>query len=237
MSAQANDSTIRNTNKRIGLSASHKEYLSILFDLDGTLTNPKVGITRAVQYALSRHGIVIDNADDLQTYIGPPLKAAFMDYHHLSDAESHQALSFYREYYERSGMLENVEYPGIAELLGALKQKKKRLFVATSKPTVYAEKIASHFRIDQFFESIQGSELDGTRSDKADLIRYVIEQHQLEKGTTVMVGDRMHDIIGASRSGIDSIGVGYGFGSREELENANATYYVETIQGLSEFFR
>jgi phosphoglycolate phosphatase len=217
--------------------AAGKEYLSVLFDLDGTLTNPKTGITRAVQYALNKHGIEVGNIDDLQVYIGPPLRQAFMEHHHLSEAKAEQALAFYREYYERAGMLENMEYPGIAELLKGLKQKRKRLFVATSKPRFYAEKIALHFNLDQFFESIEGSELDGKRSDKAELIGYVIEKHQLEKRSTVMVGDRMHDIIGALKSGIDSIGVGYGFGSREELENAHATYYVETVEGLSEFFR
>lgn len=211
-----------------------KKYLSVLFDLDGTLTNPKVGITRAVQYALNKHGIAVDDIDDLQAYIGPPLRRAFMDYHHLSEAESRQALAFYREYYERAGMLENFEYPGIAELLKELARKRKRLFVATSKPRVYAERIVSHFKLDRFFESIEGSELDGTRSEKADLISFVLEKHQLEKGSTVMVGDRMHDVVGASRSGIDSIGVGYGFGSREELESAHATWYVETIRELSE---
>jgi phosphoglycolate phosphatase len=213
-----------------------KEYLFVLFDLDGTLTNPKTGITRAVQYALNNHGIAVENVDDLQVYIGPPLRQAFMEHHHLSEAQAEDALAFYREYYERAGMLENLEYPGIAELLKRLKQKQKRLFVATSKPRIYAEKIASHFKIDQFFEAIEGSELDGSRSDKAELLGYVIEKHQLEKRSTVMVGDRMHDIIGASKSGIDSIGVGYGFGSREELENAHATYYVDSIEGLSEFF-
>jgi len=195
-----------------------------------------IGVTKAVQYALSRHGIVVKDINDLRAYIGPPLRRAFMEYHNLTEVESKQALFYYREYYEQTGMLENLKYQGIEELLKLLNEKNRQLFVATSKPRIYAERIVGHFGLLQFFKSIEGSELDETRSDKAELIGYVLNKHHLEKESTVMVGDRMHDIIGASRNGIDSIGVGYGFGSREELRNANATYYVETVKELSDFF-
>jgi phosphoglycolate phosphatase len=218
------------------LPAPGGRYSSVLFDLDGTLTDSKAGITKSVQYALNRHGIGIDNPDDLQAYIGPPLEWSFQEYHRLSQAQAKQALAFYREYYERTGMLENREYPGIAALLEALSARHTRLFVVTSKPHVYARKILSHFSLDRFFESIEGSELDGARSDKAELIQHVLRKHALEKGRTVMIGDRLHDIVGAAKNGVDSVGVGYGFGSREELINAGATYYVGTMEELFGLF-
>lgn len=210
-------------------------YRSVLFDLDGTLTDPGVGITRAVQYALAKLGIETGGFDELKKYIGPPLRASFKEFHHVSEEQSFQALSYYREYYEKTGMLENAEYPGISELLAGLKERGRKLFVATSKPWVYARKILSHFAMDRYFSAIEGSELDETRTDKAEVIGYVLQKHRLEKQTTVMVGDRAHDIVGAAKNGIDSIGVGYGFGSREELETARATYYVETIGDLAAF--
>ncbi len=185
---------------------------------------------------MKRHGIAVDDPDDLQQYIGPPLERSFQEYHGLSQAQARQALGFYREYYEKSGMLENRAYPGITDLLDGLAEKRKRLFVVTSKPRVYAGRILSHFGLDRYFESIEGSELDGARSDKAELIRYVLEKHHLEKGRTVMIGDRLHDIVGAAKNGVDSLGVGYGFGSREELVSASATHYRGTMEELSEFF-
>jgi len=208
----------------------------VLFDLDGTLTDSRIGITRSVQHALGKQGIVVENADDLTPYIGPPLEWSFREYHGLSDAQAQQALGSYRDYYEDAGMLQNLAYPGISDLLEHLSKKGKRLFVVTSKPGVYAEKIVSHFHLDGYFESIEGSEMDGTRSDKTELIRYVLEKHGLDKPRTVMVGDRLHDIVGAGRNGVDSIGVGYGFGGREELTNAHATYYVETVEEMLQFF-
>jgi len=212
------------------------KYLFVLFDLDGTLTDSRIGITRAVQYALGRQGIVVENADDLTPYIGPPLEWSFTEFHGLSESQAKQALGSYRVYYEGTGMLQNVTYPGIVDLLQYLSGKGKRLFVVTSKPGVYAEKILSHSQLDRYFVSIEGSEMDGTRADKTELIRYVLDKHGLDRQRTVMIGDRMHDVVGAGRNAVDSIGVGYGFGSREELASARATYYVETVEEMFRLF-
>jgi phosphoglycolate phosphatase len=211
-------------------------YLSILFDLDGTLADSRVGITKSVQYALRKQGVVIDNPDDLVPYIGPPLEWAFREFHGLSEAQARRALQSYREYYESTGIFQHVAYPRIEDLLGSLSRKGKQLFVVTSKPGVYADQILSYFRLDRYFHAIEGSEMDGTRTDKAELIGYVLSKHALKKHQTVMVGDRLHDVVGAGTNGVDSIGVGYGFGSREELTNARATYFIESMEGMFQFF-
>ncbi len=210
-----------------------RHYRALLFDLDGTLTDPKVGITRSVQYALGKLGIAVEDPDCLTAYIGPPLREAFRTHHGLSEEESHRALSFYRESYERTGMMQNLAYPGVAELLRDLQRQGRRLFVATSKPRVYAQKILAGFGMERYFASIEGSEMDGTRSDKAELIRFVLGTHALEKASTVMIGDRMHDVAGAARNGVDSIAVGYGYGSRDELAAARPTHYAETLSDLA----
>jgi phosphoglycolate phosphatase len=207
-------------------------HAAVLFDLDGTLTNPRVGITRSVQFALGRLGVVVDDPEKLTPYIGPPLRVSFREFHGLSDHDAGTALAHYREYYERTGMFENEEYPGIARMLGLLKDRATALFVATSKPRVYAERILRHFELDSFFTAIEGSELDETRSNKAELIAWMIERHGLDRARCVMVGDRRHDAEGARSNGMDSIGVGYGFGSREELETAGVTYFVDSVERL-----
>ncbi len=208
-------------------------YDVLLFDLDGTLTDPKVGITRSVQYALGKLGIAVEDPDTLTAYIGPPLRTAFRDQHGLSEPESFPALDYYREYYERCGMLENREYPGVSHLLGRLRDAGRSLLVVTSKPHVYAEQILAHFDLARYFAAIEGSEMDQTRSDKAELIEFVLNKHRLAKASTVMIGDRMHDVVGAVRNGLDSIAVGYGYGSREELTASRPTHYAETLADLA----
>jgi len=210
-------------------------YRSILFDLDGTLTDPKIGITRSVQYALGKLGIVVDDPGLLTGYIGPPLRASFKERHGLSEDEATLAMRHYRERYERAGMLENTAYDGVLELLERLGGSGRKLFLATSKPRVYAERILRHFRMDRFFESIEGSEMDETRSDKGELIAWLLEKHRLPRESTVMIGDRMHDIVGAGSNGLRSIGVGYGYGSREELRAARPTHYFDSLRELEDF--
>ena len=194
---------------------------TVCFDLDGTLTDPKVGITNCIRYALERLGREAPPADELTWCIGPPLLQSFETM--LGDAaEAERALAFYRERFGDVGLFENEVYPGIPELLEACRVEGVRMFVATSKPAVYAERIIAHFGLSDFFEAVCGAELDGTRSDKTELLRWVLAEHGLDAAGSVMIGDRKHDIVGARNNGMRTIGVTYGYGSREELEEAGA---------------
>lgn len=210
-----------------------KNYSTILFDLDGTLTDPKVGITKSVQFALAKLGIDEPNLEKLTPFIGPPLDVSFQQFYAFNSSEVEQAVGYYRENFTKSGMYENVIYEGISELLKFLKDKSKQLVVATSKPTVFAEQILNYFDIDRFFDRVVGSNLDGSRSNKAEIVEYAISKYSgTPKSDFIMVGDRKYDIIGANENGIDSIGVMYGYGTQEELAQANATYMVDTVEKL-----
>ncbi|WP_454190965.1 HAD family hydrolase [Paenibacillus sp. Marseille-Q7038] len=209
-------------------------YKNILFDLDGTLTDPKIGITKSVSYALDKMGITVESLDELEIFIGPPLAVSFQDFYGFDEAKTNTAIEYYREYFKVTGLYENEVYTGIKELLELLtKDTSNRLFVATSKPQVFAQQIIDHFELSSYFEYVCGSELNGTRSAKAEIIGYLLENFNLNPGETVMMGDRKHDIIGAQHHGIASIAVGYGFGSREELIDIQPTYLVQSIQELA----
>lgn len=210
-----------------------KNYQYILFDLDGTLTDSQVGITTCVAYALEDFGIHTENLEKLKKFIGPPLKESFMKFYNLMDEEGDKAVEKYRERFSTIGLYENEVYEGIPLLLERLKNQGKTLLVATSKPTVYSEKILEHFGLNHYFLFVAGSELDGTRVNKEEVIQYALEENgitDLEK--VVMIGDKEHDMIGAKVCGVDSIGVLYGFGDREELEQQEATYIAETVNDL-----
>lgn len=210
-----------------------KNYEIILFDLDGCLTDPKVGITSSVQYALNRFGIIENNLDNLEKFIGPPLLDSFSEFYSFSDEEARKAINYYREYFSAQGIFENKVYDGIFDLLSSLKIAEKTLLLATSKPTVYAEKILDHFKLDYFFTAIVGSNLDGSMSNKDQIIKYALSLlSNVDKSKVVMIGDRKHDIIGAKKNQIDSIGVQYGYGSIEELKKANPEYIVKDISEL-----
>ena len=212
-------------------------YTYILFDLDGTLTDPKEGITKSIQYALNKMGIIENDLDKLTSFIGPPLLQSFVEFYSFSEDEASQALQFYRERFAVTGLFENEVYEGIEKLLKDLNKLNYRLAVATSKPIVYAKQILDFFNLSKYFEVIVGSELDGTRSAKGEVIAEVLTQMKIEKKyQCVMIGDRKHDLIGASENGIDSIGVTYGYGSQQELEDANATYIVHSVDSLSIIF-
>lgn len=208
--------------------------MNILFDLDGTLTDPKIGITKSVQYALERFGIHVDDLDLLEPFIGPPLMEGFSSIYQFEEEQCKQAISYYREYFSEQGIYENTVYPGIIELLQQLKKEDHQLFVATSKPTVFAEIIIKHFEMSSYFDFIGGSNLDGTRSSKGDVIRYVMDQHGLKQEQSVMIGDRKHDIIGAHQNQIPSIAVEYGYGSREELLGSQPTVICGTVKELGD---
>ncbi|MBF9002760.1 MULTISPECIES: HAD family hydrolase [Vibrio] len=209
-------------------------FNTVLFDLDGTLTDPKVGITKSVQYALKRFDIEVNDLDELIPFIGPPLKESFMAFYGLSEEQALQAITYYREYFSQTGILENELYAGIPELLAALKQHKLTLAIATSKPTPFAEKIADHFDFAKYFDVIVGSNLDNTRTSKHEVIEYTLKILNKTAGEAIMIGDRKHDLIGASLSDMPAIGVLYGYGSQEELSKENPYQIVEDVAGLQE---
>lgn len=207
----------------------------LLFDLDGTLTDPAEGITKCVQYALASLGREKPRQEELYCYIGPPLAESFEKYGGLSEQEAQLAVKKYRERFRAKGMFENRVYPGIGEMLRSLNQAGKILAVATSKPEVFAREILEHFGLSGYFQEIVGSELDGTRVDKAEVIREAFARLSLageEMPLTVMVGDRKHDIIGAKKNGIDSVGVAFGYGEEGELETAGADRVAGSVAAL-----
>lgn len=208
-------------------------YQVILFDLDGTLTDPKAGITRCVQYALENMGIIEPDLDQLEGFIGPPLQESFSTMYAFDAEQTSQAVAYYRERFQATGMYENELYPLIPELLAELKERGKVLAVATSKPTVFSEKILQHFHLDAYFDVVVGSNLDGTRSAKAEIIQTILDQYpEYDNQHFVMIGDRKHDLIGANRTGIDAIGVTYGYGSIEELRSENPAHIVHSVEQL-----
>lgn len=208
-------------------------YDVVIFDSDGTLTDPKIGITKSVQYALSKFNILGNNLNNLEPFIGPPLLESFRKYYSFEESKARQAVNFYREYFFEFGMYENVVYPGIPDLLMQLKSNMKKLIVATSRPTSFAEKFLKHFNLHDYFTLIVGSNLDGTRSSKTEIIQHILSKLQgSQKHNVIMVGDREHDVIGARNNGIHSIAVTYGYGSIEELQNANPTYFANSVEDL-----
>lgn len=209
-------------------------YDILLWDLDGTLTDPKIGITRSVQYALQKLGFPFPHEDALEWVIGPPLKESFKILLGTnSDDLLNQAVTFYRERYREIGMYENIVYPGIPELLAQLKEMGIQHFLATSKPTVFAEKILQHFSLDGYFSAMMGSELTGKLVEKEDLIREVLRQvSDSSLSKTVMIGDRRYDVEGARSNKIKVISVGYGYGTIEELQAAAPDYFVSSVQDL-----
>ncbi len=197
--------------------------MHLLFDLDGTLSDPFVGITTCIQYALVGLGRQAPPAENLRWCIGPPLKETFAEL--LGPQEAHradEALAKYRERFGTVGLFENQLYPGIEAALAQLSKEGHSLSVATSKPTVFAARIIKHFGLKKYFRSVDGSELDGTRTDKADLIAYILKRDRLEPNDVIMIGDRKHDIIGARKNGVAGCGVLWGCGSLEELKTAGA---------------
>ncbi|MBM3184020.1 MAG: HAD family hydrolase [Chlamydiae bacterium] len=208
-------------------------YHNLLFDLDGTLVDPKIGITQSIQYALAKLDLSIPAMKELEWCIGPPLQHSFAKLVDPSLIE--RALEYYREQYVKIGCFEHRVYPGIFEMLSIFCKSKIRLFIATSKPTLFAEKIADHFGLSPFFEKIYGSEMNGVRSDKADLLRYIQEKSAL-RGPSLMVGDRGIDMAAAVENQIEPLGVAYGYGSQKELLDAGAVHIcnfpMEIIQWL-----
>ncbi|MDD3947016.1 MAG: HAD family hydrolase [Clostridia bacterium] len=216
------------------MTKPRKNYGTVLFDLDGTLTDPKEGITKSVAYALSHFGIEVPDLDRLCKFIGPPLDFSFREYYGLEAEDVKVAIDKYREIFSEVGIFQNKPYQGMNELLAKLCERNKTLLVATSKPTVYAERILEKYGMIPYFTAVIGSELNGGRSDKAEVIATALQQNGLfSTDDCIMVGDREYDILGAAANGIDSVGVLYGYGTYEELKKAGATYLVADLNQLS----
>lgn len=208
-------------------------YKYAFFDLDGTITNPGVGITSSVAYALNKYGIDVPDKTTLYPFIGPPLIDSFMKFYGFSKEKSREAVDFYREYYSVTGIFENEIYDGIEEMLSTLKNRGVYICLVTSKPEEFAVKIIEHYGFSQYFDMICGAAMDESRTRKSEVIEYAMDNIEkacnikLSKSDIIMIGDREHDIIGANEVGLDSLGVLYGYGNLEELTAAGATHIVE----------
>ena len=210
----------------------------LFFDLDGTLTDPALGITNSFIHALKYFGIEIPSYEKLCSFIGPPLPETFKSQFGFSEEKASEGVKKYREYFATKGLLENSVYPGIPELLASLKEAGKKLVVATSKPEEYSVKIIEHFGLTKYFENVCGSLMNETRSKKDEVIEYAIERNHIsDKSKILMIGDRKHDILGAKKVGLKSCGVLFGYGSREELEEAGADFIAESVSRLDKICR
>lgn len=213
------------------IGAENMKQKYILFDLDGTLTDPMMGITKSVRYALNYYGIEVNNLNDLLPFIGPPLRDSFSEYYGFDETKANEAVAKYREYFAVDGLFDNKVYEGIEACLKRLNDAGKVLFVATSKPEKYAKQILDYFSLSQYFKFIGGAGFD-TREKKAEVIQYVLKSNQIDVNDAIMVGDRQHDVIGAHDNHLPCIGVLYGYGSLKEMQECYADYIVNSIKEL-----
>ena len=237
-------------------------FEKILFDLDGTLTNPKTGITKSVQYALAHFGIE-EEADNLTQFIGPPLLDSFMNFYGFSLEQAREGVKVYREYFAPKGIFENDVYPGVPEMLAALKEKGAILAVASSKPEVFVGQILEHFDLAKYFDVVVGSLMNETRTAKEEVLEEALRQLDVmstegggestnviaeddkkptmvivddnKKSTTAMVGDRKFDIVGAKAHGLTAVGVSFGFAEPGELEAEEPDFIADTVEQLKDY--
>ena len=210
-----------------------KQY--ILFDLDGTLTDPMEGITKSAQHALKHFGIEVKDHTSLAFFIGPPLRDTFKNHYHMSDGQVDEAIRVFREYFEPKGIFENEIYDGVPKMLENLTRAGRSLILATSKPVDFAERVLEYFDIKDYFDFVAGSSMDERRANKEEIIAYALEECQLiDMSELVMVGDRKYDIEAAKEFGIYTIGVLYGYGSKAELKKAGADCLVKSVDDLEE---
>ena len=207
------------------------KYTTILFDLDGTLTRSEKGITRSALYACEKMGFTGHNEEEFKVFIGPPLFESFQKVCGMTPEQAHQAIELYRERFSVLGWAENEVYTGIAPLIRSLKKNGCKIAITTAKPQLFAEKIARKFGFEPYLDALIGPGLDNTHASKAWIVKKAIEQLG---GVPVMIGDRCFDVEGGKENGIDTIGVCYGYGTREELEAAGATHIAQTVEELSD---
>ncbi|MDY3017670.1 MAG: HAD family hydrolase [Blautia sp.] len=213
-------------------------YKVILFDLDGTLTESGEGITKSVQYALEKLGQPEPDLKKLEVFVGPPLLQQFMKYAGLDEETAVKAVEYYRERYTDIGIFENEVYPGVEDMLDKLRGKGYILAVASSKPERFVKKVLDHFDLTKYFQEIVGSEMNGGRTSKADVIEEALDRLHMadHREQVVMVGDKEHDVFGARKAGLKCLAVSYGYGSEEELKNANPLKIVDSAQEVLDFF-
>lgn len=212
-------------------------YRYFLFDLDGTLTDPGLGITNSVMYALKKYGITVSDRSELYPFIGPPLGESFQKYYGFSEEQAREAIGYYREYFRAGGIFENTVYDGIPELLQELKQRGATVALATSKPYEFAIQILQHFGLHPYFDFFGAATMDGSICKKADVIAHLLEQFgRADHASVLMIGDRAQDIAGAKANGLPSAGVLWGYGSREELQEASAEHLVSAPADLLKLF-
>ena len=208
-------------------------YNTVLFDLDGTLTDSGIGIANAVAYALSKQNNEVAEKSTLPVFVGQPLKDSFKEFYHFTEEQANQGLIDYREYYSVKGLYENEVYPGIGKLLSDIKKSGRRIGLATSKPDKLSIQILEHFKLLQYFDIIAAPTMDEKRNTKIEVLEYALEQFGITNvSDVVMIGDRKFDILGAKHFGMDSIAVLYGYGSKEELSEAGTTYFAETVKEI-----
>jgi phosphoglycolate phosphatase len=211
-------------------------YKTIMFDLDGTITDTGLGITNAVMYALEKFDIKTADRTQLYKFIGPPLRDSFRNFYGFSDEQAEIAVKYYREYYSVKGLYENEIYDGIETLLEKLYNSGKTIVTATSKPEEYAVKIIERLGISKYFTYIAGADMEGKRGSKSDVIRYVLETCNIfDFSEVVMIGDREFDVKGSAEFGIDCIGILFGYGNYDELKNAGAKYIASTADEICSF--
>lgn len=210
-------------------------YTTILFDLDGTLTDPYLGITNSIMYALDKLGRDIPPREELLSFIGPPLYDEFRRKFGMDDAEAKEAVRLYREYYPEKGLYENAVIDGAEQLLAVLKIRGKKVCLATSKPEPYAREILRYFGLMNYFDFVGAAQLDGSVSTKTEVLRYVLKGTGVKAEECLLVGDRMHDIEGAHEVGMKCVGFLAGYGSREELEEHGADHLAETLSDVLKF--
>ncbi|HJC90846.1 MAG TPA: HAD-IA family hydrolase [Candidatus Mediterraneibacter excrementigallinarum] len=215
-----------------------KKYQNILFDMDGTLIDSQNGIMESIIHTLKILEINEADMDKLRSFIGPPLKKAFVDAYNMSENDADNAVEIFREYYKEKGIY-NVElYTGIESMLNTLKESGYHLFIATSKPTDFTEKIVSYLNIDQYFRGIAGSNLDNTRSKKSEVIQYLLDTYQMDnKDEILMIGDKSQDIRGACQCGISAVAVSYGYGTENELLQSKPLYIADSPEDLTLYIR
>lgn len=213
-------------------------YKAILFDLDGTLTESGEGITKCVQYALEKLGKPESDLKKLEVFIGPPLMEQFMKYAGLDEETARRAVEYYRERYSTTGIFENRPYPGVEEMLQELKRKKYLLAVASSKPEYFVKQILDYFHLTEYFDEIVGSELNGSRTNKTEVIEETLRRLGLDKHReqVIMVGDKEHDVLGARAAGLECVAVLYGYGTEEELTAAQPLQTVSSTEEILDFF-
>ena len=213
-------------------------YKAILFDLDETLTESGEGITKCVQYALEKIGKPEENLKKLEVFVGPPLLQQFMNYADIDEETAEKAVKYYRERYSSTGIFENNLYPGVENMLSELKAKGYRLAVASSKPEHFVAQVLDYFQLTDYFEEIVGSEMNGNRTSKSEVIEETLRRLGMseKRNQVIMVGDKEHDVLGARKADLKCVAVSYGYGSQEELEQAEPLKIVDSTEGVLDFF-